>query len=129
MFSWDLLGQNRGASSTTDHTTRFSTALAHRRYLLWSSFRLGHLLLSCVKMADPPNRPTCFTGKTALVTGGSNGMGRAVAEALADRGCAVTLVDVNVDDGNEAVRERKQKRPDVRSSTAAATLRSHISLS
>lgn len=43
-----------------------------------------------------------LAGDTALVTGAANGIGRAVAEALAAEGARVVLADVNADQG-EAV--------------------------
>lgn len=48
-----------------------------------------------------------FTGKVAIVTGGSSGMGRAAALAFAREGANVVVADTNVQDGEETVRRFK----------------------
>ena len=48
-----------------------------------------------------------LAGKTALITGGSKGIGRATAEVLADEGCDVTLVareQATLDEAAAAIR-------------------------
>lgn len=44
-----------------------------------------------------------FAGATAIVTGGASGIGRALTEELAMRGCEVVLVDLQIDQAEEAV--------------------------
>lgn len=45
-----------------------------------------------------------FTGKVAIVTGGSSGIGRATAVAFAQEGAKVVIADINVEPGEETVR-------------------------
>lgn len=44
-----------------------------------------------------------FSGKVALVTGGSTGIGRATAIEFARKGASVVVADVNLDEGNKTV--------------------------
>jgi len=48
-------------------------------------------------------------GKTAVVTGGASGIGRACCEGLAEVGVQVVVADVNEDGGDEVVRHLKRE--------------------
>jgi NAD(P)-dependent dehydrogenase (short-subunit alcohol dehydrogenase family) len=48
-------------------------------------------------------------GRTALVTGGGQGIGRAYAHALGEAGAKVAIVDINGDTANEVVAELEKK--------------------
>ena len=52
-----------------------------------------------------------LTGKVAFVTGGGRGIGKALAKGLAQFGCDVAVVDINLQDQKSVVREiEKQGR-------------------
>jgi 3-oxoacyl-[acyl-carrier protein] reductase len=60
-----------------------------------------------------------LAGKTALITGGSKGIGRATAEIFAGEGCNVIIVSRNVD-ALAATKFAIAKKTNVRVDTVAA---------
>src|SRR4030095_15898993 len=54
--------------------------------------------------SDMPPATEDFTGKVAIVTGGAQGIGFAIAKALADRGARIALFDVNSSAADDAAR-------------------------
>ncbi|MFE0137945.1 3-hydroxybutyrate dehydrogenase [Streptomyces sp. NPDC059037] len=69
-------------------------------------------MTSSVKGSDPAGAGTDLTGRTALVTGGGSGIGRACAVALADAGAFVHVVDVDAESA-KAVAETVGGEPHV----------------
>src|SRR5215213_8124177 len=52
-----------------------------------------------------------LNGISAIVTGGASGLGEATVRALADRGAACVVVDMNPDKGDAAVEAAKDLGP------------------
>ena len=50
-----------------------------------------------------------FDGAVAIVTGAASGIGRAIAEALARRGCEVVLADIDVGDADAVAAQIREK--------------------
>ena len=46
-----------------------------------------------------------LTGKTAIVTGGANGIGKATALRLAQAGANIVIADLKLEDANKAAKE------------------------
>lgn len=66
---------------------------------------------------DSPNILERFSlkGRTALVTGGGQGIGRAFSHALADAGANVAVVDLNFETAIKVAQEIQDRSPQVRS--------------
>jgi len=47
-------------------------------------------------------------GKTAVVTGAASGIGKAIALAFANEGAEIAVADINIEGGNETVRQIQQ---------------------
>jgi len=54
-------------------------------------------------MLDKKNR--IYNGATAIVTGGASGIGKALSQELARRGCEVVLADIQIDEAKHAATE------------------------
>ncbi len=65
-------------------------------------------------------------GKTALVTGGGQGIGRAFAHALGEAGAAVAVVDINSETAETVADELSKKGIDALAVTADVTKQSEI---
>ena len=50
-----------------------------------------------------------ISGRTAVVTGGGNGLGRSIALALADRGADVAIADIRLDDARVVAEEIRSR--------------------
>jgi len=50
-----------------------------------------------------------FDGGVAIVTGAASGIGRAISDALAERGCHVVLADIDLDDAEAAAQQIRER--------------------
>lgn len=56
-----------------------------------------------------PSSPKAVKGQVALVTGGSNGIGKSVAMRLAQEGCNIAIANRNLVEGQKAAKEIREK--------------------
>lgn len=66
---------------------------------------MGPGIVAAQKKFIPARELISLTGKRAMVTGGAQGIGFAIAYRLAEAGAAVALVDTNIEKGEKASRE------------------------
>ena len=62
-----------------------------------------------IKMFFIAPTPKDISGQLAIVTGGSNGLGRDIAIELAQRGCNIAIVDVDLDGGEITAKDLERE--------------------
>lgn len=67
------------------------------------------VFLKWVKEIFLPPRPKNIAGQLAVVTGGSNGLGKAIAMRLAQEGCNICIANRNVIEGQKTAAEIEEK--------------------
>ena len=53
-------------------------------------------------------------GESAIITGGAQGIGKAIALRFAEEGANILIMDLDTDKANETVKECKNKNPDIK---------------
>ncbi|CAH1160216.1 unnamed protein product [Phaedon cochleariae] len=78
-------------------------------------FLLGvFMVVVCVILSSPKcTSKVCLVGKTALVTGGSSGIGYQTVLGLAARGCRVIVADQNVDEKIQRSLIKESNNPNI----------------
>lgn len=74
--------------------------LLHSYWMLW--FGIAILLFAIIPKCEEQMKKQFLTGKTALVTGGAQGIGWAIAQSLADHGADVFVCDISAENIEQA---------------------------
>lgn len=73
----------------------------------------GYIFLECCKwvmrLFKEKKKPVPISGQLALVTGGGNGLGRALCFRLAQEGCDVAIVDIDIKNASKTASEIRDK--------------------
>ncbi|CRL06391.1 CLUMA_CG019031, isoform A [Clunio marinus] len=77
--------------------------------ILKSVFFSVPVFFSWIKEIIYPPNPKIVKGQLALVTGGSNGIGKAIALRLAQEGCNIAIANRNHEEGQRTAAEIQQK--------------------
>ncbi|XP_070501575.1 uncharacterized oxidoreductase YoxD-like [Chironomus tepperi] len=76
--------------------------------LLLSVVLLPNLIISAIKLLLPKKRKN-ISGQLALITGGSEGIGRAISFRLAQEGCNIAIANRNLEKGQKTAEEIRKK--------------------
>lgn len=77
--------------------------------ILKSFFLTVPEILSWIIQLILPIKPKSVKGQIALVTGGSNGIGKAIAMRLAQEGCIIAIANRNFAEGQKTAQEIREK--------------------
>lgn len=67
-----------------------------------------------------------FAGRTAFITGGSRGIGKSIAERLADDGAKVAIIDINEEALGQVAAEWKEKGYEIYTKKANVVVREEV---
>jgi all-trans-retinol dehydrogenase (NAD+) len=103
---YNAAAEHQPPFSTTE-TLKFLVALSRKviKYLLLSAWLYVKIIWEFVV----PPEPKSIRGQIAVVTGGANGLGRALCHRLAKEGCTVIVVDVDAANIERTVADLKRQ--------------------
>lgn len=97
--------------------TRVTYTFSDKMNFLWkflilfaqgSMILVYELLINFVKLFNP-TKPKDISGQIALVTGGANGLGKAIAFRLAKEKCNIVIADLNLNEAKQTAAEIAEK--------------------